>query len=55
VSHATKDLGAVLLDRLAGTAAVPTLAAGEIDRQVIGSEGKPGWDPLDRHAKRWAV
>ena len=38
VSNATEDLGAVLLDRLSRTAAVATLATGEIDREVIGGE-----------------
>ena len=55
VSNATQDLGAVLLDRLARTAAVATLATREIDREVIGGERKPGGHALDGDAKRWSV
>jgi hypothetical protein len=55
VSNATEDLGTILLDGLAGAAAIPTLAAGEIDGQVIRGERKPGRDPLDGDAKRRPV
>ena len=55
VPDARHDLGSVLLDRLARAAAVPALATGEIDRQLVGGQGEPRRHALDRHAERLAV
>ena len=55
VADAGDDVGGVVLDRLAGAAPVAALAAGEVDRQLLGRQGEPGRHALDDHAERSAV
>ena len=45
----------VVLDRLAGAAAVATLAAGEVDREVVLGQGEPGGHALDHGAEHRAM
>src|SRR6185369_8258432 len=55
VADAARDVRLVVLDRLARTAAVATLASGEVDRQVIRPERQPGGHALDRDRQRPAM
>ena len=55
VADAADDLGPVLLDRLARAAAVAALAAGQVDRELVGRQRQPGRHALDRDAERRPV
>jgi len=46
VAHTGDDLGPVLLDEHAATAAVPLLAAGQVDTDIVFADGQSGRDAL---------
>ena len=52
VADPRHDLGAVLLDGLAGAPAVAALTAGQVERDRVGGQGQAGRDPLDDDPQR---
>ncbi len=51
MADAAEDLGPVLLDRLAGAAAVAALAPGQVHGERVGGQAQPGRDALERDAE----